>query len=64
VANNDKGRLVVEGSRVRACQGHSLQHMPVTREALEASWVIVRPEASLWHGTRSVAIDTKPPSPP
>ena len=51
VANNDKGRLVLEGSRVRACQGHSLADMPVTVEDLEASWETVSPEASLWHGT-------------
>ncbi len=57
VANNDKGRLVVEGSRIRACQGHSCDNMPVTREALEASWDIVRPEASLWHGTRAGAVE-------
>jgi len=57
IANNDKGRLVVEGSRVRACQGHSLAHMPVTREALEASWQVVQPKVSLWHGTRAAAIE-------
>ena len=57
VANNDKGRLVLEGSRVRACQGHSLADMPVTVEDLEASWETVSPEASLWHGTRADAID-------
>ena len=57
VANNDKGRLVLEGSRVRACQGHSLADMPVTVEALEASWETVSPGASLWHGTRADAID-------
>ncbi|HMK95930.1 MAG TPA: RNA 2'-phosphotransferase [Acidimicrobiales bacterium] len=57
VANNDKGRLVVEGGRVRACQGHSLANMPVTREALEASWQVVPPETPLWHGTKVAAVE-------
>ncbi|MFC0627754.1 RNA 2'-phosphotransferase [Kribbella deserti] len=37
VAQNDKKRLQVDGDRIRACQGHSRLHMPVTLEALEAS---------------------------
>lgn len=57
IADNDKGRLVLEGSRLRACQGHSLRNMPVTLEALEASWQLVRPEASLWHGTSAAAVE-------
>ena len=57
VQNNDKGRLAIEGSRVRACQGHSLANMPVTRDALERSWQLVHPSASLWHGTRVPAIE-------
>jgi putative RNA 2'-phosphotransferase len=57
VRNNDKGRLAVEGGRVRACQGHSLANMPVTREALEASWQVVQPSASLWHGTGVTAVE-------
>jgi len=54
---NDKGRLVIEGSRVRACQGHSLQGMPVTVEGLEASWELVHPSTALWHGTKISAAD-------
>lgn len=57
VADNDKGRLVVEGSRIRACQGHSLINMPVTREALERSWRRIEPAEPLWHGTRTTAIN-------
>jgi putative RNA 2'-phosphotransferase len=57
VSQNDKGRLIVAGSGIRACQGHSLEGMPVTREALEASWEVFYPDGPLWHGTRTVAID-------
>lgn len=57
VSQNDKGRLVVAGDRIRACQGHSLAGTPVTLEALEASWEVFCPEGSLWHGTRVAAID-------
>ncbi len=52
VSQNDKGRLAVSGSRIHACQGHSLEAMPVTREALEASWEVFYPQGPLWHGTR------------
>ncbi|WP_405061571.1 RNA 2'-phosphotransferase [Kribbella sp. NBC_01505] len=51
VVENDKQRLQVDGDRIRACQGHSLAGMPVTREALENSWERVHPEQLLWHGT-------------
>jgi putative RNA 2'-phosphotransferase len=51
VERNDKWRLEVDGDRIRACQGHSLDGMPVTRAALEASWRPVRPSDPLWHGT-------------
>ena len=51
VAENDKRRLQVDGERIRACQGHSLAGMPVTREALENSWERVYPDDLLWHGT-------------
>jgi putative RNA 2'-phosphotransferase len=56
VDENDKGRLQLDGSRIRACQGHSLQDMPVTREGLEASWEVAKPEAPLWHGTTLAAL--------
>jgi putative RNA 2'-phosphotransferase len=56
VRRNDKGRLQLAGDRVRACQGHSLEGMPVTRAALEASWVMLTPSRSLWHGTSVGAV--------
>ncbi len=57
VRTNDKGRLVIDGRRVRCCQGHSLSDMPVTVEGLEASWEVVMPAESLWHGTRAELIE-------
>ena len=48
---NDKARLQIDGQRVRACQGHSLAGMPVTREALEATWARFEGGLSIWHGT-------------
>jgi len=56
VSQNDKVRLVVAGDLIRAGQGHSLAGMPVTREALEASWDRFQPEGPLWHGTRVAAM--------
>lgn len=56
VRDNDKQRLQVEGDRIRACQGHSLRGMPVTREALDNSWVRVYPDDLLWHGTNGQAL--------
>jgi putative RNA 2'-phosphotransferase len=54
---NDKGRLQLDGDRLRACQGHSPANTPVTREALEASWTVVHPTGRLlWHGTRLSAL--------
>jgi putative RNA 2'-phosphotransferase len=57
VEENDKQRLQVDGDRIRACQGHSLAGMPVTREALENSWERVYPDHLLWHGTNNQALD-------
>ena len=56
VLENDKQRLQVDGERIRACQGHSLDGMPVTREALENSWERVYPDDLLWHGTTRAAL--------
>lgn len=56
VARNDKRRLQVDGARIRACQGHSLEAMPVTRDSLEASWARVSPVATMWHGTSRAAL--------
>lgn len=55
---NDKARLQVDGNRIRACQGHSSEGMPVTREALENSWRQVAPTELLWHGTNLAALDS------
>ncbi len=51
VAKNNKSRLQVEGGRIRACQGHSRAGMPVTLEALEASWELDTRDDPIWHGT-------------
>ncbi|TWD78971.1 putative RNA 2'-phosphotransferase [Kribbella amoyensis] len=56
VEHNDKNRLQVDGPRIRACQGHSLDGMPVTREALENSWRKADPPGPLWHGTTEAAV--------
>lgn len=56
VDENDKGRLQVDGERIRACQGHSLDNMPVTRSGLEATWERIEPSGSLWHGTSLAAL--------
>ena len=56
VATNTKRRLQVDGPRIRACQGHSLEGTPVTLEALEASWVVAESDGSLWHGTNVAAV--------
>jgi putative RNA 2'-phosphotransferase len=50
VVENDKGRLQLDGQRIRACQGHSTDGVPVQLEALEGSWERVE-ATTLWHGT-------------
>ncbi|MCB9765050.1 MAG: RNA 2'-phosphotransferase [Alphaproteobacteria bacterium] len=57
VAQNDKQRLQVRGDRIRATQGHSLDGTPVTRDALEESWVPYARDALVWHGTHVNAIE-------
>ena len=57
VRHNDKSRLEVRGERIRACQGHSLANMPVTREALEASWALDPRDEPIWHGTSLAAVE-------
>ena len=56
VAENNKRRLQVAGDRVRCMQGHSLEGMPVTRDALERSWAVWTDDGSIWHGTRPSAL--------
>lgn len=55
VRENNKSRLELEGGRIRACQGHSREGMPVTLDALEASWSVHEGRASVWHGTHTGA---------
>jgi putative RNA 2'-phosphotransferase len=57
VEHNNKNRLEVRGTRIRACQGHSLRGMPVTCEALEATWDEVLEDAPVFHGTRVAALE-------
>ncbi len=54
---NDKARLEIDEDRIRACQGHSLEGMPVTLEGLETSWEVVTHAQALWHGTTVTAIE-------
>jgi putative RNA 2'-phosphotransferase len=53
---NDKCRLQLDRTHIRACQRHSIVNMPVTQEALERTWTVVSPTSSLWHGTTVAAI--------
>ncbi len=55
VRESNKSRLEVRGEHVRACQGHSLAGMPVTLEALEASWALDLRDEAVWHGTSVAA---------
>lgn len=57
VQHNNKVRFELRSERIRASQGHSLEGMPVTQEALEASWTVFAGEGSLWHGTRADVIE-------
>lgn len=55
---NTKRRLQLEGDRVRCSQGHSLAGVPVTLEALEASWTLEPRTEPLFHGTRPEVVET------
>lgn len=57
VRENNKSRLEVRGELIRACQGHSRAGMPVTLEALEASWAIDPRDEPVWHGTSLAAVE-------
>lgn len=58
VQTNRKRRLQLDGDRVRACQGHSAAGVPVTREALEATWRAHEGDAPIWHGTSRAALES------
>src|SRR5690606_28115742 len=53
---NNKSRYDIDGDYIRAAQGHSLEGMPVTQQALEASWSVYDGPDSLWHGTNTGAL--------
>lgn len=62
VESNTKKRFEVEGDRVRACQGHSIENAPVDLDALEASWEKIEvadesQDIQCMHGTGPAAID-------
>lgn len=54
VAEDNKSRFERRGAAIRAAQGHS-GGVPVTREALEASWTPWTGDSLLWHGTNAEA---------
>jgi putative RNA 2'-phosphotransferase len=56
VSADRKQRFELRGERLRACQGHSRAGMPVTLEALEASWSADLRETPIWHGTRAATV--------
>ncbi len=56
IRENNKSRLERSGDCIRACQGHSRNNMPVTLEALEASWLVYSGEGPVWHGTHIAAV--------
>jgi putative RNA 2'-phosphotransferase len=57
IRENNKSRyeLSADGARVRACQGHSMEGTPVTREGLEATWIVVASDDVIFHGTNVIA---------
>ncbi|MDB4930461.1 MAG: hypothetical protein JWM10_2945 [Myxococcaceae bacterium] len=58
VADNGKARFELRDGRIRACQGHSLAGMPVTLDALEASWEEDPRAETIWHGTGPEAAES------
>ena len=58
VADNGKARFELRDGRIRACQGHSRAGMPVTLEALEASWDEDLRTDAIWHGTSPEAAES------
>ncbi len=53
---NTKSRLDLRGEQIRASQGHSTEGMPVTHDALEASWERFASAGPIWHGTAIEAL--------
>jgi putative RNA 2'-phosphotransferase len=56
VRTNNKQRYEMKGDRIRASQGHAREGMPVTLEALEASWAVFAEDAPVFHGTSQGAL--------
>ncbi len=56
VRQNDKQRFELDGERIRACQGHG-KALPVTRDALEATWSEFEGPDVIWHGTHPSAVE-------
>ena len=58
VRENNKSRFELSGPQIRATQGHSLEGMPVTQDALEASWDVYQAaHDSIWHATQQRHIE-------
>ena len=55
--HNNKSRYELRDDKIRASQGHSLNKVPVTQAALEASWDIYHEAGPIWHGTNRGVID-------
>jgi putative RNA 2'-phosphotransferase len=58
VADNNKSRFELRDGRIRASQGHSRAGMPVTLDALEASWAEDLRADTIWHGTSPEAAES------
>src|SRR5262249_56601830 len=56
VRKNNKQRYEIQGDRIRASQGHSREGMPVTLDALEASWTLFTEDLPIFHGTNKDAV--------
>ena len=57
IRDNNKSRYEQKDESIRASQGHSLDSMPVTQEALEASWQPYSSVENVWHGTNLKALE-------
>ena len=60
IQRNNKARFEIKGDNIRACQGHSLEQLPVTQEGLESSWKLYKPKMSdiIWHATQACYLDS------
>ena len=51
VRENEKHRFDLDGDRIRAVQGHSIDNASVDLDALEESWTEWKGHGSIFHGT-------------